>query len=427
MGKNSIQLFERAQRSIPGGVNSPVRAFRSVGGTPLFIKHAKGAYLCDEDGKQYIDYINSWGPMILGHACEPVLSALEKQLKDSLSFGAPTMLEIEMTELIKQMVPDIDLVRMVNSGTEACMSALRLARGYTGKNKLIKFEGCYHGHADAFLVNAGSGVATLGIQAIPGVTTDVAKDTLTAFYNDINSVEELISQYNNEIAAIIIEPVAGNMGCIPPHPDFLKQLRAICDKENIVLIFDEVMTGFRLAAGGAQQLYGVNADLITFGKVIGGGLPVGAYGGKKEIMQCIAPIGKVYQAGTLSGNPLAMRAGLTTLQILSENPDIYTKLEKQSALLENSLQQLFEKAGLPVCINRVGSMISIHFSSEPVIDFKTAAACNIGLFNRYFHHCLSNGIYLPPSAYESWFISTAIGYNEIGHTVNVTAEFLNNL
>lgn len=427
MYARSEQLFKRAEQSIPGGVNSPVRAFKTVGGTPLFIKNAKGAYLHDEDGNIYIDYINSWGPMILGHGYEPVIKALQEQLHYSLSYGAPTELEVEMAELIKQMVPSIELVRMVNSGTEACMSALRLARGYTGKNKVIKFEGCYHGHADSLLVSAGSGVATLAIQSMPGITMAVAHDTLTAIYNDINSVNELIARYKEEIATIIVEPVAGNMGCIPPHHDFLKGLREICDEEKIVLIFDEVMTGFRLAPGGAQELYGVYADLVTYGKIIGGGLPVGAYGGKKEIMDCIAPVGKVYQAGTLSGNPLAMRAGYTVLKLLQSRPGIYDELDEKTKRLEDELCKIFKDAKMPVCINRAGSMLSIHFSEKPVVDFATAASADNKLFNKYFHYCLDNGIYLPPSPFESWFISQALSERDIEKTILVTKNFLTNL
>jgi len=416
-------LFERAGHSIPGGVNSPVRAFKSVGGTPLFIKSAKGAYLFDEDGNKYIDLINSWGPMIMGHAYEPVEKALQEQLKHSLSFGAPTELEIEMAELIKQMVPGIDLIRMVNSGTEACMSALRLARAYTGKNKIIKFEGCYHGHADAFLVSAGSGLATLNIQAVPGVTAGVAQDTLTARYNDIDSVKKLFAEHHQQIAAIILEPVAGNMGCIPPSTHFLEMLRQLCDDENALLIFDEVMTGFRLAPGGAQELYAVSADIITFGKIIGGGLPVGAYGGRFEIMQMVAPLGKMYQAGTLSGNPLAMRAGYTLLKELWDNPYIYDAIEDKAANLEQSLGNVFKEAGVPFKINRVGSMISVHFSEQPVVDFTSASACDIPLFNRYFHHCLNQGVYLPPSAYETWFISNALSEQDLEQIVKATKSF----
>lgn len=423
MYDTSKLLFSRAQQSIPGGVNSPVRAFKGVGGTPVFIKSAKGAYLFDEDGNKYIDYINSWGPMILGHAYEPVLAAIKDQMQYSLSFGAPTKLEIDMAELIKKMVPNVDLVRMVNSGTEACMSALRVARGFTGKNKFIKFEGCYHGHADCFLINAGSGVATLNIQEVPGVTTGVAQDTLTVPYNDLDATKAMVEKYKGEIAAIIVEPVGGNMGCIPPAEGYLKGLRDICDAENIVLIFDEVMTGFRLSAGGAQQLYNVQADLITFGKIIGGGLPVGAYGGKQAIMECVAPLGKVYQAGTLSGNPIAMRAGFTMLAELNNNPAIYAELENKTNLLAKGLQEVFDEVKIPTVINQVGSMISLHFSEIPVNNFATSSASNSGLFKEYFHYCLANGIYLPPSAFESWFISNALSNADIEHTIKISKEF----
>lgn len=420
-------LFARANESIPGGVNSPVRAFKSVGGTPLFIQSAKGAYLKDADGNEYIDYINSWGPMVLGHAYEPVVKAIQEQLQYSLSYGAPTLLEIEMAELIKTMVPNIDLVRMVNSGTEACMSALRLARGYTGRNKLIKFEGCYHGHADSFLVSAGSGVATLGIQSVPGITSETANDTLTASYNNLAEVEQLVDRNKNQIAAIIIEPVAGNMGCVPPQHAFLQGLRDLCDQENIVLIFDEVMTGFRLAPGGAQEFFGIAADLVTYGKIIGGGLPVGAYGGKKEIMSMIAPTGKVYQAGTLSGNPLAMRAGYAMLKTLNDQPEIYDQLEATTAKLEVGLREIFNRKKVPVAINRAASMISVHFSDHAVVDFKSASAANNDLFKKYFHASLKAGIYLPPSPFETWFISTAIGEKELNHTFNSTEQFLSGL
>lgn len=421
----SSQLFERAQQSIPGGVNSPVRAFKSVGGTPVFIKKAKGAYLYDEDDKMYIDYINSWGPMILGHAYEPLVAAIQEKVKDSTSFGAPTELEIKVAELIKSMTPNIDLVRMVNSGTEACMSAIRLARGYTGRNKCIKFEGCYHGHADAFLVKAGSGVATLEIQAVPGVTEGVAIDTLTAPYNDIDAINRLVAAHKNEIAAIIIEPVAGNMGCILPLNGFLQQLRDICTSEKIVLIFDEVMTGFRLAAGGAQEKLKINADLVTYGKVIGGGMPVGAFGGKKEIMNHIAPLGKVYQAGTLSGNPIAMIAGYTLLKTLKENPSIYTELEKKGAYLEEGLHRVLKKSGKDYIINRMGSMISVHFSNKPINNFSDASAADNQFFNKFFHGMLERGIYLPPSAFESWFLSNALTYEDLEKTIKAAEDFLN--
>ena len=403
MYNNSQSLFSRAQQSIPGGVNSPVRAFKGVGGTPVFIKKAKGSYLYDADGNQYIDYIASWGPLILGHAYEPVVKAIQEKVLDGTSFGAPTELEIEMAELIKTMAPNIDLIRMVSSGTEACMSAIRLARGYTGRNKFIKFEGCYHGHADAFLIKAGSGAATLSIQHVPGIPAAVADDTLTAPYNDLSAVEKLIEQNKSQIAAIIIEPVAGNMGCILPQAGFLEGLRSLCTRENIVLIFDEVMTGFRLSNGGAQQTLKIDADLVTYGKVIGAGLPVGAFGGKKEIMECIAPLGNVYQAGTLSGNPVAMIAGYTLLRELKNNPSIYTELEEKTIELKNRMTAIYAGNKIPVQINQLGSMISVHFTEEPVVDFASSARSNQDRFRSFFHHMLQSGVYLPPSAFESWF------------------------
>ncbi len=424
MYEKSKALFDRAQKSIPGGVNSPVRAFKSVGGTPLFIEKAKGAYLFDADGNQYIDYIASWGPMILGHAYEPVVKAIQEKALLSTSYGAPTELEIAMAELIKSMAPNVDLVRMVSSGTEACMSALRLARGYTGKNKFIKFEGCYHGHADAFLVKAGSGMATLNIQTVPGVTGGVSNDTLTCAYNNLDSVEQLVKENKNEIAAIIIEPVVGNMGCILPNAGFLEGIRSICDRENIVFIFDEVMTGFRLAPGGAQQRLNIDADLITYGKVIGGGMPVGAFGGKKEIMEHIAPLGNVYQAGTLSGNPIAMIAGFTMLTELKNNPSIYTELDEKTAYLHKGLATVLQASGTPFTINRLGSMISVHFSDHPVTDFASAASANNTLFNKYFHAMLQRGVYLPPSAFESWFLNNALSYADLDATIAATAESL---
>lgn len=427
MYEKSKLLFDRAQQSIPGGVNSPVRAFKSVGGTPVFIEKAIGAYLYDADGNQYIDYIASWGPMILGHAYEPVITAIREKAVYSTSYGAPTELEIEMAELIRSMAPNIDLVRMVSSGTEACMSALRLARGYTGRNKFIKFEGCYHGHADAFLVKAGSGLATFDIQTVPGVTAGVSNDTLTCAYNDLGAVEALVKQYPNEIAAIIIEPVVGNMGCILPKAGFLEGLRKICDEHSIVFIFDEVMTGFRLSAGGAQQLLKIDADLATYGKVIGGGMPVGAFGGKKQIMEKIAPLGNVYQAGTLSGNPLAMIAGYTTLQILKNSPSIYSELEAKTAYLEAGLRKTLDASGIPYTINRLGSMISLHFSDQPVTDFASAASANNELFKQYFHAMLKRGIYLPPSAFESWFLNNALSYADLDRTIQATADSLDEI
>lgn len=424
MYQKSIELFNRAQQSIPGGVNSPVRAFKSVGGTPVFIKEAKGAYLYDVDGNRYIDYINSWGPMILGHAYEPVVKAIQEYAAYSTSFGAPTELEIEMAELIVSMTPNVDLIRMVSSGTEACMSAIRLARGYTGRNKIIKFEGCYHGHADSFLVKAGSGVATFNIQTVPGVTAGVANDTLTCAYNDPAAVEQLVTTHKGEIAAIIIEPVAGNMGCILPQPGYLQALRDICDREGIVFIMDEVMTGFRLAPGGAQERLQVRADLVTYGKVIGGGMPVGAFGGRKEIMQHISPLGNVYQAGTLSGNPIAMIAGYTMLKTLKEDSTIYNKLEETTQYLHNGLQEVLQASGTPYVINHLGSMISVHFSDHPVTDFSSAATANNELFKKFFHAMLRRGVYLPPSAFESWFLSSALTKDDIDYTVRAAKESL---
>lgn len=426
MYDKSKALFERAQQSIPGGVNSPVRAFKSVGGTPVFMEKAKGAYLYDADGKRYIDYINSWGPMIMGHAYEPIVQAIQERVQYSTSFGAPTELEIDMAELIKSMVPNVDLVRMVSSGTEACMSAIRLARGYTGRNKFIKFEGCYHGHADPFLVKAGSGVATFNIQTVPGVPGNVSEDTLTAPYNDLDAVHQLVAANKDEIAAIIIEPVAGNMGCIPPTESFIKGLREVCDAQGILLIFDEVMTGFRLAAGGAQERLGIHADLVTYGKVIGGGMPVGAFGGRREIMEHIAPLGSVYQAGTLSGNPIAMIAGYTLLKTLKEQPGIFEALEAKTAYLHKGLDEVLHQTGIPYTINRFGSMISVHFSDKPVRNFADAAAADNRLFNEYFHAMLQAGIYLPPSAFETWFISHALSDEDIDATVTATAEFFKN-
>jgi glutamate-1-semialdehyde 2,1-aminomutase len=419
----SQQLFSRAQQSIPGGVNSPVRAFKQVGGTPVFIRRAEGAYLYDADGNQYIDYIASWGPMILGHAYAPVVDAIREKALDSTSYGAPTELEIEMAELIRSMAPNVDLIRMVSSGTEACMSALRLARGYTGRNKFIKFEGCYHGHADSFLVKAGSGLATFNIQTVPGVTAGVANDTLTAPYNDLEAVNSLVNAHPGEIAAIIIEPVAGNMGCILPAPGFLEGLRSICNKEGIVFIFDEVMTGFRLSAGGAQQRLCIDADLVTYGKVIGAGMPVGAFGGKRKIMECIAPLGNVYQAGTLSGNPLAMIAGFTLLNELKNHPALYEELDAKTEYLHRGLASALEENGHRFTINRLGSMISVHFGGHPVTDFASASACDIEMFRRYFHHMLQNGIYLPPSAYESWFLNNALSYGDLDKTIEATRAF----
>jgi len=420
----SQQLFERAQQSIPGGVNSPVRAFKSVGGTPLFISKAKGAYLYDADGNRYIDYIASWGPMILGHAYGPVVEAIQQQAVYSTSYGAPTELEIKMAELIISMAPNVDLIRMVSSGTEACMSAIRVARGYTGRNKIIKFEGCYHGHADSFLVKAGSGVATLNIQTVPGVTAGTANDTLTCAYNDLAAVEKLVQENKGEVAAIIVEPVAGNMGCIVPQPGFLEGIRKICDAEGIIFIFDEVMNGFRLALGGAQEKLGIEADLVTYGKVIGAGMPVGAFGGKKHIMQVVAPLGNVYQAGTLSGNPIAMIAGYTLLSILKEQPGLLKELDEKTAYLKEGLDKVLAASGTPYVINHLGSMLSLHFSEQPVTDFASAAAANNELFKKYFHAMLKRGVYLPPSAFESWFLNNALSKEDLDETIKATEESL---
>jgi glutamate-1-semialdehyde 2,1-aminomutase len=427
MYTKSQELFERAKQSIPGGVNSPVRAFRSVGGTPVFIRRAEGAYLFDEDANRYIDYIASWGPMIMGHAWAPAVKAIQEYAAYSTSYGAPTRLEVEMAELIRSMVPNLDLVRMVSSGTEACMSAIRLARGFTGRNKIIKFEGHYHGHADPFLVKAGSGVATFNIQTVPGVTPGVAQDTLTAAYNDLAGVEQLTAAYPGAIAAIIVEPVAGNMGCILPEPGFLEGLRAICDREGIVFILDEVMTGFRLAPGGAQERLGIRADLMTYGKVIGGGMPVGAFGGRKDIMQHISPLGNVYQAGTLSGNPIAMIAGYTTLRELKDNPSVYAELEAKTVYLKDGLDRAFKAWGEPFRINQIGSMISVHFSDHPVTDFASASGANNELFKLFFHGMLRRGVYLPPSAFESWFLNNALTQEDLDSTIRAAAESLDEM
>ncbi len=416
-------LFTEAQKHIPGGVNSPVRAFKNVSGNPIFIKKAKGAYLTDADDKEYIDFIASWGPMILGHAHEPVVKAIQEQVLLGTSYGAPTELETKMAVLIKSMVANVDLIRMTSSGTEACMSALRVARGYTGKNKFIKFDGCYHGHADAFLVKGGSGMATLGIQTVAGVSEAVAADTLTAAYNNLEEVKQLAEKYRGEIAAIIVEPIAGNMGCILPVRGFIEGLRKICDEENIVLIFDEVMTGFRLAKGGAQQTLHVNADLVTYGKVIGAGLPVGAFGGKRHIMESVAPLGKVYQAGTLSGNPVAMIAGYTLLSELNSNPKIYDELAAKTTYLKNELETVFAEKNIPVCINQTGSMMSVHFTAGAVNNFEDAVACDNDLFKKYFHHMLIAGIYLPPSPYESWFLNNALSYTDLDKTIAASKNF----
>jgi glutamate-1-semialdehyde 2,1-aminomutase len=415
--KRSSALFAEAEKVIPGGVNSPVRAFKAVGGTPIFIKEAKGAYLYDEDGNRFIDYINSWGPMLLGHAFEPVVNAIIDKTKKGTSFGAPTEIETKIAGLAVSMVPNIDKIRFVNSGTEACMSAVRLARGFTGKDKIIKFAGCYHGHSDSFLIQAGSGAVTFGSPNSPGVTKGTAKDTLLANYNDIENVTEVIEANKNDIACIIIEPVAGNMGCIPPKEGFLQALRDLCDVNNILLIFDEVMTGFRLAKGGVQELYNVNADIICFGKVIGGGLPVGAFAARNEIMNYLAPLGPVYQAGTLSGNPLAMAAGLAMLTEINNDKDLFKKLEEKTAYLHKGITEVLNANNIAHTINRIGSMISVHFDEREVIDFETAANGNNDTFKTFFHGLLNEGVYIAPSAFETWFITDALTYEDLDFTI----------
>lgn len=415
--QRSSQLFAEAEKVIPGGVNSPVRAFKGVGGTPIFVKKAKGAYLYDEDDNRLIDYINSWGPMILGHAYEPVITAITERAKLGTSFGMPTELETKIAELAISMVPGIDKIRFVNSGTEACMSAIRLARGFTKKDKIIKFAGCYHGHSDSFLIQAGSGASTFGIPNSPGVTQGTAKDTLLATYNDLDSVKNLFTNNSNEIAAVIIEPVAGNMGCVPPKEGFLKGLKEMCSQNNALLIFDEVMTGFRLAKGGAQELYSIKADIVCFGKVIGGGLPVGAFAARNEIMNYLAPLGPVYQAGTLSGNPLAMAAGLAMLTSLNQDTSIFERLEKKTAYLEKGICEVLKKNNIEFTINRVGSMISVHFDLAPVIDFESAKKGDNQMFKTFFHGLLKEGIYIAPSAYETWFITDALTYEDLDFTI----------
>jgi glutamate-1-semialdehyde 2,1-aminomutase len=420
----SSELFREAQQHMPGGVNSPVRAFKSVGRDPLFISRAKGSKIYDADGNEYIDYIGSWGPMILGHANERVIDAIKAAAEDSTSFGASSEKEIELAKLVKKFVPAVELVRFVNSGTEATMSAMRLARGFTGRDKIIKFEGCYHGHGDSFLSKAGSGVATLGLPDSPGVTKSTAKDTLNARYNDISSVEQLVDENKGEIAAIFIEPVAGNMGCVPANADFLKAVRELCTVEGIVLIFDEVMSGFRVAKGGAQELYGIKPDLSTFGKVIGGGLPVGAYGGQRDIMRMIAPSGPVYQAGTLSGNPLAMKAGIETLKIIDEDENFYRKLEDISNDLENGIRDAMGELGVNYTLNRVGSMFTLFFTESSVTDFDSAKTSDTSKFVAYFSEMLDRGIYLPPSQFEANFISIAHKKEDLDRTVDTVRKAL---
>jgi glutamate-1-semialdehyde 2,1-aminomutase len=421
----SIEAFRAAQLSIPGGVNSPVRAFSSVGGHPLFIQGANGAKVTDIDSNEYIDYVGSWGPMILGHRHPDVIRALSNILETGTSFGAPTLIETEIAELIKSMVPSIEMVRMVNSGTEATMSALRLARGYTGRNLVIKFEGCYHGHGDSFLIKAGSGALTLGSPNSPGVTSGTAKDTLLASYNDLNSVSDLFKEYENDIAAVILEPITGNMGVIVPDQEFIEGIRSLCTEHGALLIFDEVMTGFRVAKGGAQQLLNITPDITTFGKIIGGGLPVGAYGGKKEIMEKLAPLGPVYQAGTLSGNPMAMAAGLATLKILNSDPKFYDNLEVKSKKLEEGLKNNLKQLSFPGVVNRVGSMFTLFFTEkEEVKSFSDVMSCNTDTFSKYFNLSIESGIYLAPSQYEAGFVSAAHTDKDINTTIEASYDAL---
>lgn len=415
--KRSSALFQAAQQVLPGGVNSPVRAFNSVGGNPIFVEYAKGAYLYDADGNKLIDYIASWGPLLFGHAYAPVIEAVTERAKKGTSFGMPTEIETLIAEKALSMVPHVEKIRFVNSGTEACMSAVRLARGYTQREKIIKFAGCYHGHSDSFLIAAGSGATTFGVPNSPGVTQGTAKDTLLATYNDIDSVKALFAAHPKQIAAIIVEPIAGNMGCVLPEKGFLEALRALCDEQGTLLILDEVMTGFRLAKGGAQEALNIKADLVTFGKVIGGGLPVAAFAARAEIMDHLAPTGAVYQAGTLSGNPLAMSAGLAMLTEIEKHPEVFESLAKKTAYLHAGLEKVFAEADIPVQINRFGSMCSVFFTQEPVTNFISAQRADHGRFKKYFHALLSRGIYLPPSGYESYFLNDALSYADLDTTI----------
>ena len=420
--QRSSALFRAAQQVLPGGVNSPVRAFNSVGGSPVFVERAQGAYLYDADGNKLIDYIASWGPLLFGHAYAPVIEAVTERAKKGTSFGMPTEIETLIAEKAISMVPHVEKIRFVNSGTEACMSAIRLARGYTKREKIIKFAGCYHGHSDSFLIAAGSGATTFGVPNSPGVTQGTAKDTLLATYNDLESVKSLFVAHPQQIAAIIVEPIAGNMGCVLPKEGFLEGLRSLCDEQGALLILDEVMTGFRLAKGGAQEALGIRADLVTFGKVIGGGLPVAAFAARAEIMDHLAPTGAVYQAGTLSGNPLAMSAGLAMLTEIEKQPEVFERLAKKTAYLHEGFEKVFQEAGIPVQINRFGSMCSVFFTQEPVTDFGSAQRADHGRFKKYFHALLSRGIYLPPSGYESYFLNDALSYADLDTTIAALKE-----
>jgi glutamate-1-semialdehyde 2,1-aminomutase len=417
MPTQNEKWFDQAKKSIPGGVNSPVRAYKAVGGTPPFITRGSGSHIWDVDGNEYIDYVGSWGPLLLGHARSEIVDAVQRAAADGTSFGAPTTAEVEIAELICSLVPSVEVVRLVNSGTEACMSAIRLARGATGRDKIVKFAGCYHGHADSFLIEAGSGAATFGTPSSPGVTEGTAQDTLNAQYNDLVSVDDILSANQGQIAAIIVEPVAGNMGCVPPATGFLEGLRERCDANGIVLIFDEVMTGFRVARGGAQERFGITPDLTTLGKVIGGGLPMAAYGGREDLMRQIAPDGPVYQAGTLSGNPLAVAAGLAMLGILNEQPELYTELERIGARLEAGVRAALKSTGTVATPQRVGAMSCLYFSSSPVTDWDSAADSNTDRFNAYFQSMSSQGIYLAPSQFEAGFVSTVHTDEDIDRTI----------
>jgi len=425
--EKSKQLFEEAKKFIPGGVNSPVRAFKSVGGDPLFIKRGEGSKIYDVDGNEFIDYIGSWGPHIFGHNPSFIKEALLNAIENGTSFGAPTELEVKIAKLITELVPSVEMVRMVNSGTEATMSAVRVARGYTGKDKIIKFEGCYHGHADFFLIKAGSGALTLGVPTSPGVTKNNAADTLIADFNNIESVKNLIKANKNAIAAIIIEAIVGNMGVVKADDKFIKDLRTLCDEEKIVLIIDEVMTGFRVAKGGAQEVLGIRADLSTFGKIIGGGLPVGAFGGKKEIMEMIAPAGPVYQAGTLSGNPLAMSAGYAALSYIKDHPEVYNQLEEKSSYLEEGIKENLKNLNKKFIVNRVGSMLTLFFTGDEVKDFNSAVKSDTKLYAKYFHEMLNRGVYLPPAQFEAFFISTAHTKEDLDSTIKSNYEALKNI
>ena len=424
---NSKGFFKQAKKVIPGGVNSPVRAFNAVGGTPIFVKKAKGAYLYDEDNNKYIDFISSWGPMIIGHAHPFILESIKTQVEFGTSYGIPTVLETKIAELAVEMVPNIDKIRFVNSGTEACMSAVRLARGYTNREKVLKFSGCYHGHADSFLIQAGSGASTLGTPNSPGVTKASASNTILVDYNNKKQLRETFKNQGKELAAVILEPIAGNMGCVTPSKGFVELIRELCDEYGVLLIFDEVMTGFRLGSGGAQELLKVKADIITFGKVIGGGLPVGAFAGKEKIMNFLAPLGPVYQAGTLSGNPIAMSAGLAMLTYLNEHNDVYSSLAEKTNYLRLGMEKVLDKTNISYHINSIGSMISLHFVEEPVVDFRTAQKGDNDQFKKYFHGMLNEGIYLPPSAYESYFLNDAISYEDLDFTIKAFEKVVTTL